>query len=71
MGIEGNKFLEMVEEVRKIDPNTADWLLAQPLGEESGRCNQLASCMIWAITPQKHDYWLRIAKQLPPAYSGL
>ena len=63
------KVEELIEKVRKIDPKAAEYLEKEapklpryvtPGGETSG----LSGIIYWETTPQGHNYWESIARQL-------
>ncbi len=64
---------ELIEAVRKIDPEAAKYLESEYKDVEainwvSGRT--LIQIMHWANTPQGFDYWAKIHSQLPKKEGG-
>ena len=68
-----NNFRRLVAEVRKIDRQAADYLVAESKRAGShihgkvsgdGMCKVLSRLMVWETTPQRHDYWSNIAEQI-------
>ena len=68
-----NNFRRLVAEVRRIDRQAADYLVAESkrVGSHihdkvsgNGMCKTLGGLMSWSKTPQGHDYWSDIARQI-------
>lgn len=57
---------ELIEKVREIDPKAADYIEAQDLLPSVGPSNdlELSQLFTWHHTPQGHDYWRGIHKQI-------
>jgi hypothetical protein len=53
---------ELIEKVRAVNPLAATWL-EHPLSNVQ-HSNRLYSVMVWASTPQGHDYWEAISNQI-------
>lgn len=61
------KYLELIEEVRKIDPRAADFLNSKD-ARKIGRFREssyLSSCFHWRYSPQGYGYWREICDRLP------
>jgi hypothetical protein len=63
------EYLELVERVRVIDEDAADYMLddARALKDFEPLCN-LAYVFTWADSPQGHDYWSEISRKLRKRY---
>ena len=59
------RYLNLVDRVRKIDENAADYLLYEaPHLPGFADYPKLCSVFAWTETPQGHAYWENIAQQL-------
>lgn len=64
------KFLQLIEEVRKVDPRAADFLESKDARKirffkEKENIND---CFLWVNAPQGHEYWRKIAEAIPQPY---
>jgi len=60
-------FEQLVERVRKIDSDAADYLEGDEIRNTDGgmsECGDLYGVMMWDATPHGFSYWHNIATQL-------
>jgi len=62
-----SNFKQLVERMRSIDPAAADYLEGDDIRHIKlgvSECGFLSGVMVWANTPQGHNYWSDIFDQL-------